>query len=220
MTTLIDRKATAVLLEEKHQTTPEFQHAISQSCHQTLIHLGDLSRYRESELNFKGTDRNWGPAIGYYDLAIAIDPSSGTPYNQLAIISKTEGDHARALYHLYRAQSALEPPPTAFANLQLEFRKIREGWERGNLTAATDKGGREPLLKLQSWFPSLHARCFDGVDFAEYDGLERNVLDQLASGLKARSLETGFLNRMILSNIAADFAAGDRWQGKFTQCSL
>jgi hypothetical protein len=56
----------------------DLRRLILQSCHATLIRLGDLSRYRESELVSK--DRNWGPAIGYYDLASVINPASGGNY--------------------------------------------------------------------------------------------------------------------------------------------
>ena len=84
---------------------------ILQSCHATLIRLGDLSRYRETELVAK--DRNWGPAIGYYDLAMVIYPASGASHNQLAVIALADGNHLRATYHLYRALSAHEPHPSA-----------------------------------------------------------------------------------------------------------
>ncbi|KAL8935816.1 MAG: hypothetical protein Q9211_004496 [Gyalolechia sp. 1 TL-2023] len=192
------------------QVPPDLQHALLQSCHRTLIRLGDLSRYRESEIDTKRREKNWGPALGYYDLAIAIYPLSGIPYNQLAIISKSEGDHARALYHLYRALSAPEPPPTAFTNLELEFKKIREAWKRDH--PVSDAGNENPLIKLQHFFPLLHSRCFDGINIEDYERLETDVLQPFSTGLKELSLETNFVNRMALSNIAADFAAGDRWQ--------
>ncbi|KAL8830698.1 MAG: hypothetical protein Q9170_005626, partial [Blastenia crenularia] len=205
------RSDATTVSERKLQTSPTVRSALLQSCHRTLIHLGDLSRYRESEIDARKKEKNWGPALGYYDLATAIYPPSGIPYNQLAIISKSEGDHARTLYHLYRAQSAFESPPTAFANLELEFKKIREAWERGDL-AVDDSAAESPLSRLQSRLPLLHSRCFDGIDLEEFVIIEKDVLQQLATGLKERSLETSFVNRMILSNIAGDFVAGDRWQ--------
>ncbi len=207
-----DHSAAPVPSNGKLETTAKLRHTLLQSCHQTLIHLGDLSRYRESELSIKGKGRNWGPAIGYYDLAIAINPASGFPHNQLAIISKSEGDHARALYHLYRAQNALEPPPTAFANLQLEFRKIREASERGDTTAGAKGENDDPLASLQRCVPLLHACCFGDTNFPEYSNMETQVLGQLYVGLTRHCLETNFVNRIVLSNIAADFTAGDRWQ--------
>ncbi|KAL9014248.1 MAG: hypothetical protein Q9173_001090 [Seirophora scorigena] len=204
--------ATAVALAETTNTTPELRRAVLQSCHRILVHLGDLSRYRESELGGKGKDKNWGPAIGCYDLAIAIYPSAGIPYNQLAIISRSEGDHFRTLYHLYRAQCAFEPPPTAFANLELELRKVREASDRSQLNLDPKGHSDDPSASLERSWPSLHARCFNGNAFAEYEDLESKVLGQLATRLEEQSLEANFVNRMVLSNIAADFTAGDRWQ--------
>ncbi|KAI4289499.1 MAG: hypothetical protein L6R35_001234 [Caloplaca aegaea] len=204
---------TAVAIEEKPDPTPDLRHASLQSCHRMLVHLGDLSRYRETELGGKGKDRNWGPAIGSYDLAIAIYPSAGIPHNQLAIIFRSEGDHARALYYLYRAQCAFEPPPTAFANLELELRKVREASERHHLNIDLDERGDDQSACLERSWSLLHARCFDGNALAEYHDLERRVLGQVGIRLEEQSLEAGFINRMVLSNIAADFTAGDRWQG-------
>lgn len=205
--------ATAVALADTTNTTPELRHAVLQSCHRILVHLGDLSRYRESELGGKGKDKNWGPAIGCYDLAIAIYPSAGIPYNQLAIISRSEGDHFRTLYHLYRAQCAFEPPPTAFANLELELRKVREASDRSQLNLDPKEQSDDLSASLECSWPLLHARCFNGNAFAEYEDLESKVLGQFATRLEEQSLEANFVNRMVLSNIAADFTAGDRWQG-------
>ncbi|KAL8693149.1 MAG: hypothetical protein Q9218_001969 [Villophora microphyllina] len=199
-------------LANKPLATPGLQVVVLQSCHQALIHLGDLSRYRESELGFKKKEPNWGPAIGYYDLAIASHPSSGIPYNQLAIISKAQVDDATTLYNLYRALSAYESPPTAFDNLNLEFRKIREAWNRDELHNGSDVSREDSSRNFQRWFPFLHACCFDGIDMVEYGNPERKTLEHFAAGLEDRSLKPNFVNRMVLSNIAADFAAGDRWQ--------
>ncbi|KAJ5795086.1 hypothetical protein N7457_001685 [Penicillium paradoxum] len=172
------------------------------SCHATLIRLGDLSRYRESELVSK--DRNWGPAIGYYDLASVINPASGASQNQLAIIALADGNHLRATYHLYRALSAQEPHPTAKGNLEIELRKIMSAWAKRELIRPEDAG--IPGRALTPWFLYLHAKCYKGIDFPEHDELESEVLSQLAVEIRERSLE-GTLQKFCLINIAAeDFA--------------
>ena len=175
--------------------------------------MGDLSRYRTSELDTK-KEKDWGPAIGYYDLAIAIYPPSGISYNQLAIISKVQGDRTRTLYNLYRALSAYEPPPTAFDNLDLELKKIREGKTPQTAKGSDDRLEPSQSANLQRWFPLLHACYFDSDDSVDYEILEKKMLKCLVEGLRERSLKTTAVNRLVLSNIAADFAAGDRWQGK------
>ncbi|KAJ5562871.1 DNA/RNA-binding domain E.t1.c1-type [Penicillium sp. DV-2018c] len=178
---------------------------ILQSCHDTLIRLGDLSRYRESELVSK--DRNWGPAIGYYDLASVIYPASGASQNQLAIIALADGNHLRATYHFYRALSAHEPHPTAKRNLEIELRKIKSAWAKRELIRPEDAG--IPGKALTPWFLYLHAKCYQGTDFPEHDDLESEVLSQLAIEIRERSLE-GTLQKFCLINIAAEECAKAR----------
>lgn len=182
--------------------TPDLRQRILQSCHATLIRLGDLSRYRETEL--VGKDRNWGPAIGYYDLASVIYPASGASHNQLAVIALTDGSHFRATYHLYRALSAQEPHPSAKGNLEIEFRKVMTAWAKRELIPREDAG--IPGRALAPWFVYLHAQCYKGKDFPEHDELESEVMSQLAVDIRERSLEA-MLQKLCLVNIAAeDFA--------------
>ncbi|KAI4230732.1 MAG: hypothetical protein LQ349_006067 [Xanthoria aureola] len=200
--------------DEDSQTTPDLRHAILQSCHNSLIHLGDLSRYRESELVARDAKRNWGPAIGYYDLANAINPCSGTPHNQLAIIARIEGNPTRTLYHLYRAQIAYEPPPTAANNLDLELKKLRGALKPADFAVSCSDPTGSPSAEIQRSFPLLHSCCFGATVLQEYNDLEDRVLQYLCRGLKERTLSTEILNMIVLSNIAADFIAGDRWQAE------
>ncbi|KAI9669795.1 MAG: hypothetical protein M1829_005050 [Trizodia sp. TS-e1964] len=187
---------------------PELKHSVILSCHQSLVRLGDLSRYRETELTDK--DRNWGPATGYYDLAGAIYPASGASHNQLAVIALADGSHLRSTFHLYRALAVEEPYPTARPNLELEFKKILLAWEKGELitnTAGPNGQGRA----LIAWFVRLHARCYKGEEFSEHDELENEVLSQLMVELKERPLD-GILQKFVLINVSAEYFAGVRLQ--------
>ncbi|KAJ5182745.1 hypothetical protein N7492_000361 [Penicillium capsulatum] len=187
--------------------TPDLRNRILQSCHSTLIRLGDLSRYRETELVAK--DRNWGPAIGYYDLASLIYPVSGASYNQLAVIALADGNHFRATYHLYRALSAHDPHPSAKGNLEIEFRKVMNLWAKRELIRPEDGG--IPGRALAPWFVYLHAQCYKGNDFPEHDELESEVMSHLASDIRERerSLE-GTIQKFCLVNIAAESFARTR----------
>lgn len=187
----------------------ELRQRILQSCHTTLIRLGDLSRYRETELVTK--DRNWGPAIGYYDLATVVYPASGASHNQLAVIALADANHLRATYHLYRAIAAQKPHPSAQGNLEIEFRKVRSAWAKRELIRPEDAG--IPGRALAPWFVYLHAQCYRGEDFPEHDELESEVLNQLAVDLKERSLE-GTLQKFCLINIAAEDFSRTRSAGK------
>jgi hypothetical protein len=182
--------------------TPDLRLRILQSCHATLIRLGDLSRYRETEL--ASNKRNWGPAIGYYDLASVIHPASGASHNQLAVIALADGNHFRATYHLYRALSAHHPHPSAKGNLEIEFKKVMNLWVKRELIRPEDQG--IPGKALAPWFVYLHAQCYKGNDFPEHDELESEVMSHLAVDIRERSHE-GTLQKFCLVNIAAeDFA--------------
>jgi hypothetical protein len=185
---------------------------IIQSCHSTLIRLGDLSRYRETELQTK--ERNWGPAKGYYDLAAAIDPASGASFNQLAVIALADGNHLRAVYFLHRALTVAKPFPTAQANLDLEFKKILDLQKRQKLITPENAG--KPGSGLSAWFVAFHANCHIGVEFKGQGELESEILGQLAVELKERPLEST-LSKFSLVNIAAEFLASRRAAGMLAE---
>ena len=186
--------------------------AVLLSCHQTLVRLGDLSRYRETELS--GNKADWGPAIGYYDLAGTVYPPSGVSHNQLAVIAKCREHHLSAIYHLYRALAAEESHPMAKGNLELEFKKIEAAWTKGESSSSGVKEKpQQPGAVLENWFMRLHALCYKGSEFAEHDELENEVLNQIAVELKERSLES-FLNKIVLINITAQFSASEDFQSR------
>jgi hypothetical protein len=153
--------------------------------------------------------RNWGRAIGYYNLAGTLNPESGVSDNQLAVIALADGNHLQATYHLYRALSAREPYPTSNGNLEIEFRKILTAWAKGELGSESE----DEKASLISWFIYLHAQCYKGLDFPEHDELENEILSQLAVDLKEQSLEVVLLQKFCLINMAAEDYAKARLKG-------
>lgn len=185
------------------------------TCHQTLIQLGDLSRYRETELVEK--DRNWGPAKGYYDLAAEIYPDSGISHNQLAVIAREDGDHFRSTYHLYRSLATKQPHPQAKSNLELEFKKIVAAWSKGELiNNHKSPDGTSAGRALIAWYVRLHSKCYKGQEFPQFDELEGEVLSHLAIELKERSLDS-ILHKIVLINLAAEYYSAVRMQSKLSR---
>ncbi|KAF1914470.1 hypothetical protein BDU57DRAFT_578736 [Ampelomyces quisqualis] len=180
---------------------------VLQSCHQTLIHLGDLSRYRETELVEKDKERNWGPAKGYYGLAAELYPDSGHAHNQLAVISREDGDHFRSVYHLYRSLASKLPYPQAQSNLETEFKRIIAAWEKGQLiNNHKSSDGNNAGRALIAWFVRLHSKIYKGEEFAAHDELEGEVLSHLAIELKEHPLDS-ILPKVIMINLAAEHFA-------------
>lgn len=159
-------------------------------------------------------DRNWGPAIGYYDLARIIYPNSGASHNQLAVIALADSNHLRATYHLYRALAVEEPHPSAKGNLEIEFRKVQEAQTKDK-TGIRDQvlGSQEPGETLVKYFMRLHARCYKGVDIPGHEDEQSEVMRYLSVDLKERSLE-GIFNKLVLINIAAEYFAGVQLKGE------
>lgn len=168
-----------------------------------------MSRYRETELQITG--RNWAPATGYYNLATTIKPSSGASHNQLAVIALEDGHHVRVLYHLYRALSVQVPYPKASGNLKTEFKKILDRKRKNQLFPKM--ADKNPGGILEAWFVYLHAKIHTGVSLLEHEELENEVLTNLSVGIKERPLG-GLLNKISLTNIAAQHHAGNQAAGQ------
>lgn len=82
-------------------------------CQHCLIHLGDIARYRNLV----------GEAESYYKQAVCIEPSSGHPYNQLALLESVRGDGLSTLYYYVRSLSLKHPFPPAKTNLLKVLKK-------------------------------------------------------------------------------------------------
>jgi hypothetical protein len=183
------------------------QKAVIISCHQSLLHLGDLSRYREAEL--KTNDRNWGPAIGYYDLANAIYRSSGASFNQLAVIALSEGNNLNATYYLYRSLSTEEPHPTALGNLEVEYKSILKLAKEDKNTRSILKPG---LTEAIFAFLQLHVRCRFSLHLPEPEDWENEFISQLPVEIKELTLSSNTLCKITLVNIAAEALSAAKLQ--------
>ena len=77
-------------------------------CQHCLIHLGDLARYRNL----------LEEAEGYYKQAVRIEPSSGHPYNQLALLEAARGNKLSTFFFYVRSLALKHPFPPAKTNLE------------------------------------------------------------------------------------------------------
>ena len=181
---------------------------ILQSCHATLIHLGDLSRYRETELNQK--ERNWGPAKGYYDIATALDPADGMSFNQLAVISLADNNHLLAVYYLYRALCIQKPPPQTLGNLETEFKKVLKHKQRGKPLFPIELPGISNSLVTA--FLTYHAACYTDFEFSDDEDQRKALLAQFATEVKTKPFDSAF-RKMCLINIMASKQVEEQLHG-------
>ena len=158
----------------------------------SLIQLGDLSRYRETELAKEKPE--WAPAIGYYDLARFLIPSSGISYNQLAIIALSDDNLFRAIYWLFRALFAETPHPQADQNLRRAFSKVRANRESDN--------ARTSVSRLKASFLQILHRAQSGKMAPEIHDLEAPFTEGLGHELW-KTQSDGWIRKLYLINFAA-----------------
>ncbi|KAM4675797.1 LOW QUALITY PROTEIN: nonsense-mediated mRNA decay factor SMG7-like [Discoglossus pictus] len=88
-------------------------------CQHCLVHLGDIARYRNQT----------SQAESYYRHAAQLVPSNGQPYNQLAILASSKGDHLTTIFYHCRSIAVKFPFPAASTNLQKALSKALESRE-------------------------------------------------------------------------------------------
>lgn len=187
---------------------PQLEHTILVQCHETLLRLGDLSRYRNA---IKRRDRSWAVALGYYNLANDLYPESGAAHNQMAVIALQDENHMDALYHVHRAILAKEPHPLARGNLEVQMAKIAKAWARNGLKS------KESTTMLMAWFLLLQSKFYTGLEWSGQHELENEVLSRLSTFLKdAKFDEKAFsmFERFVLISVGAENVAKLRVEGE------
>lgn len=132
------------------------------SVHSSLVFLGDLSRYREGDE--QDSPKNWGPAIGFYNLAKKLVPELGSPHNQLAVIAKIGHSAFSFTYHLYRAVTVAEPFPESAKNIEIGVNKILDGKVKGNSVDGITRKEEKPVAGLLDEFLTIHANYAKGKE--------------------------------------------------------
>jgi Est1 DNA/RNA binding domain/Telomerase activating protein Est1 len=192
-------------------------HRIVTSCFESLMHLGDLSRWRHAEkLSRRGQERYPKEAVGYYELAEVLQPQSGVPQHQLAVLAANDAKAFRAIFHFYRSLCAREPHPLAQKNLELEVKKI-QGWNMQQLLASCMPSDQNSAVAtLKAWFIRLHTQSYSGLGFAGQAELESEVVSRLSTILKSDVDVSSTLLRMVVMNIGAEgFARKKKGRANF-----
>lgn len=87
--------------------SPPHKSSCFYACQYCLVHLGDIARYRNESKQ----------AEMFYRHAVSLSPSSGQPYNQLALLEASRGDKLGTVFHYTRSVAVKHPFPVAMANL-------------------------------------------------------------------------------------------------------
>lgn len=177
--------------------------AVEKSFHSTLLHLGDISRWRN-----KARPRPDGlkTAVLYYELANDLKPTQGAAHHQLGILE--DDNHLNIVYHLYRARAIETPHPNAIPNLEQEFKKLLQPPK-----SAKRAGPLDPKEAFASWFTKLHARMYNGDQVSPE--LEEEVMHRFEIALKKPG-ELPVLLKMVLINVAAYWVAKSKIETKWS----
>lgn len=194
-----------LVVEDKISPVSEdMQGKVLYSCHLTLVHLGDLTRYR---VQARHKNSGYDGALLYYGLAHHLQPQSGFAFHQIGIINLEQGNHLDVVYHFYRALAVDSPHPNAQLNLEAEFKTVlapNGSKSRHNVVAPQDH--------FTMWFVKLHAYFYKGEVFHQQDELEGEVMHRLEMACRnAASLNV--LLKMALVNMLAHFIATAQYTG-------
>ncbi|XP_034468703.1 protein SMG7 isoform X2 [Hippoglossus hippoglossus] len=129
-------------------------------CQHCLVHLGDIARYRNQT----------SQAESYYRHAAQLVPSNGQPYNQLAILASSKGDHLTTIFYYCRSIAVKFPFPAASTNLQKALSKALESREEGKT-----KWSVSDFIKA---FIKFHGHVYLSKSLDKVDALREKLEEQ------------------------------------------
>ncbi|KAH7329212.1 hypothetical protein B0I35DRAFT_39090 [Stachybotrys elegans] len=183
-------------------TPPTALHAkVLNSCHATLLRLGDLARYRVQARHKKS---GYETALTFYGLAHDLIPDSGYAFHQMSIVSMDEGNNLDMFYHLYRSWAAIEPHPHAKSNIETRFKTL------GSQSSSRNHGRSSSEDVFVMWFVKLHALFYKGEVFSQHKELEGEVMHRLEKTARTPN-SSNILLKMILFNMSAYHIASVRF---------
>ncbi|KAG0027500.1 hypothetical protein BGZ81_005512 [Podila clonocystis] len=167
------------------------QAAIS-SCHKCYIFLGDLARYRQTYSD--SPKKNWSAARDYYNEARNLLPTSGNPYNQLAVIATLAPNNFLALYFYYRSLAVRLPFMTARKNIAVLIQKLSMDPEKGKKFVREERYNDRNSLATKD---SSQLSNFLAKFILMHGTLFMRSVEELDQDLMKGSLERLFLDRQI-----------------------
>lgn len=178
--------------------------------HETLLHLGDLSRWRYQSQIGKTGEAEWRNAAQYYQLANEVLPNSGFGKHQEAVLALGANKYFYALTHLYQSLCAGAPHPEASQNLDILLnRRLDIPWD-GLIQKVWTHNGGHPVATLRAWFLKFHVECYRGAEFSQHAQMESEIVTQLGNALKDETDLDSTLMNMVTISIGGEFVALDK----------
>ncbi|KAG0309710.1 hypothetical protein BGZ98_009468 [Dissophora globulifera] len=167
------------------------------------------ARYRQTYND--SPKKNWSAARDYYNEARNLLPSSGNPYNQLAVIATFAPNNFLALYFYYRSLAVRLPFMTARNNIKVLIQKltkdpdsakkfVREERYNDRQAATSNTKDMTQLNEFLAKFVFLHGSLFQS-SVEEFDAdlmgseFERLILD--------RQIDADLLLKILIVNMSS-----------------
>ncbi|XP_001605792.1 protein SMG7 [Nasonia vitripennis] len=158
------------------------------ACQYCLVHLGDIARYRNQNKQ----------AELFYRHAVSLSPSSGQPYNQLALLEASRGDKLGTVFHYVRSVAVKHPFPVATANLAKTLSSA--------LNDATFNIEGKTKLTSQEYiavFLKLHGVLYNLGDLSVATTYVKLLNDTLTALVATESFSSWRLVQMLVINLYA-----------------
>ncbi|KAM8817777.1 nonsense-mediated mRNA decay factor SMG7 isoform 4-T4 [Rhynchonycteris naso] len=152
-------------------------------CQHCLVHLGDIARYRNQT----------SQAESYYRHAAQLVPSNGQPYNQLAILASSKGDHLTTIFYYCRSIAVKFPFPAASTNLQKALSKALESRDE-----VKTKWGVSDFIKA---FIKFHGHVYLSKSLEKLSPLREKLEEQFKRLLFQRAFNSQQLVHVTVINL-------------------
>ncbi|XP_043475268.1 protein SMG7-like [Leptopilina heterotoma] len=158
------------------------------ACQYCLVHLGDIARYKNQNKQ----------AELFYRHAVSLSPSSGQPYNQLALLEASRGDKLGTVFHYARSIAVKHPFPVATTNLAKTLSSVMNDTSF-NINGKTKLTSQEYLLV----FLKLHAILHNLGDLSEATKYTKLLTETLTALIATESFNSWRLVQMLVINLYA-----------------
>ncbi|KAK8388592.1 hypothetical protein O3P69_020530 [Scylla paramamosain] len=165
-------------------------------CQYCLVHLGDLARYRHQAKQ----------AETYYRHAVMVAPTSGHPYNQLALLEAGRGNRLAAVALYVRAMCVPCPFPGAPANLTQTLSKLLASCRNNDVSGSSRVTGEE----YTNLFLQCHARLYLNADAVH----AQEALPTLSSALSTLVATNAFTRTSLIQMVVVNLFALCYFSGK------
>jgi len=159
-------------------------------CQHCLVHLGDIARYRN----------HIQQAETFYRHAISMAPSSGQPYNQIAILEASRSNKLSTVYFYVRAVSLSFPFTAAAINLSKLLGKLA-GLNEGEHRDFRDRTAKVTQHTFIPLFLRIQGLLHHSSNLVETVRMLRLLTESLTSLVATDSLSTWQLLQMISINM-------------------